>query len=148
MWEKLFELALFVRSSGTHRKPTEILKTFLKTSSNQENRLSKDERKKLNDVFAFLHSAYNHSELGKTRLASDHTHFYIMATALLGSTLLAEIADQVLVAKLESFGKLLDEKSPGNPEVSKYRALSSKQTTDAEKRKSRQILFIDIVKGL
>jgi hypothetical protein len=30
MWEKLLELALFVRSSGTHRKPTEILKSFIK----------------------------------------------------------------------------------------------------------------------
>ena len=30
MWEKLLELALFVRSGGAHRKPTEILKSFIK----------------------------------------------------------------------------------------------------------------------
>jgi hypothetical protein len=39
MWEKLFEFALFVRSGGVHRKPTEILKTFIKTAGAEEPRL-------------------------------------------------------------------------------------------------------------
>jgi len=30
MWERLLELALFARSGGKHRKPSEILKTFIK----------------------------------------------------------------------------------------------------------------------
>lgn len=81
MWEKLLELALFVRSNGTHRKPTEILKSFIK-KPDVPAKLSKRERKALTKTFTFLKSAYGKSKsLEASRLAMDQTHFYTMATA-------------------------------------------------------------------
>jgi hypothetical protein len=70
MWEKLLELALFVRSNGTHRKPTEILKSFIK-KPDVPAKLSKDEKAKLTRTFDFLKTAYSKSNLATTRLGTD-----------------------------------------------------------------------------
>src|SRR5437870_2234580 len=110
MWERLFELALFVRS-GKHRKPTEILKTFIKAPSAEAPKLSPEERATLTSAFVFLQKAYK-SELKGTRLATDQTHFYIMATSLLGSDLVTRIDNEDLISKLLKFGQILDEKLP------------------------------------
>jgi hypothetical protein len=146
MWERLFEFALFVRSGGTHRKPTEILKSFLK--SKESERLSKEERRKLRAPFVFLAEAYRTSDLGATRLATDQTHFYTMVTALLASDLL-NLVD--LKRRLLTFSKLLaapGHKVPTDDErVARYLELSSKQTTDADKRRDRQQLFVDLIRS-
>jgi len=148
MWERLFELALFVRSGGVHRKPTEILKAFLKPASVGHNKLSKAERSKLTYAFKFLRDAYKNSDLGNTRLASDQTHFYIMITSLLASDLLARVEHAELAKKLTKFGKLIAARSTSDSEIRQYLDLSSKQTTDAEKRKERQKLFVETVNRL
>jgi hypothetical protein len=145
MWERLFELALFVRSGGAHRKPTEILKTFIKTPGAEEKRLSPGEKATLTNAFKFLRDAYAKSDLGSTRLATDQTHFYVMATSLLTEGFLGSADRQKLVKQLVAFGKLIGAKSTTNVDVQRYLALSSKQTTDAEKRKDRQKLFVEIV---
>lgn len=152
MWEKLFELALFVRSGGVHRKPTEILKTFIKTANVEEKKLTKAERSKLTKAFTFLRSAYATSGLSSTRLATDQTHFYTMITSLLDgawpSVANTDADASKLVKKLVAFGKLIAAKSPSNEDVQQYLQLASKQTTDAEKRKDRQKLFVDIINSL
>lgn len=100
-------------------------------------------------MFNFLRKAYSTSDLQETRLASDQTHFYIMVTSLLRDGLLKEDTDQkFLIGKLVSFGKLIGAKSSSNSAVEKYLELSSRQTTDAEKRKDRQKQFVLIVNSL
>jgi hypothetical protein len=89
MWERLFELALFVRS-GRHRKPTEILKSFIKAPDVSQDRLSSDERRELQRTFDFLADAYRKSELNKTRFATDQTHFYTMVTTIIAKHMLDE----------------------------------------------------------
>ncbi|MGA7079135.1 MAG: DUF262 domain-containing protein [Terriglobales bacterium] len=153
MWEKLLELALFVRSCGRHRKPSEILKTFIKSVDVKHDRLAKTERAKLTAVFSFLHAAYNNSALGSTRLATDQTHFYIMATSLLCSDLLTRFEHDLLTRKLIKFVTLLEDFTPVEPEemtplteaLSRYRSLSTEKTTDAVRRKERQQEFIKAI---
>jgi hypothetical protein len=153
MWEKLFELALFVRS-GKHRKPAEILKRFIKSADTPEPKLSKHERAKLTEVFSFLREAYKNSTLGETRLATDQTHFYTMATALLESDLLAATDHAVLTHKLARFGNILDGKEPVprnkalRAEIKSYLEAAAKQTTDTSKRQSRGANFIQAIRLL
>lgn len=149
MWEKLLELALFVRSNGTHRKPTEILRSFIKKPDIPD-KLKKQERQKLTRVFSFIKVAYKESSLlEKSRLATDQTHFYTMATALLSSDLLDRLKEQDLISKLAKFAVLIEKAvdpkkeeeegaTPLEKAVAKYREISSEKTTDATRRKDRQ----------
>jgi len=153
MWEKLFELALFTRS-GKHRKPAEILKTFIKAPATvKEARLTSDEKARLHKVFSFLREAYGTSALGDTALATDQTHFYTMATALLGSDLLTKFPEDVLVKKLTRFGRIIDGKE-SRPRGrlrqlwKKYEEVSSKQTTDVSRRDTRLKDFVEIITQL
>ena len=138
------------RSGGIHRKPTEILKTFMKTNLNEEKKLSPLEKSKLMRVFMFLRDAYAQSELGTSRLATDQTQFYTMATTLLGDVwdLSNDVTKPGLIKKLVAFSKLLAAKSTNDDDMIQYLVLSSKQTTDAKKRKDRQTLFVNIVNRL
>ena len=147
MWEKMFEFALFVRSNGAHRKPTEILKTFIKTSKEEEKKLSKAERARLTAVFNFLREAYTKCDLGTTRLATEYSHFYIMVTTLLDADKMT-IDTPYIVRKLEAFGKLIGKDSTNDTYVNQYIELSSKQTTDTAKRKERTNLFIKVLEYL
>ncbi len=152
MWEKLLELALFVRSNGTHRKPTEILKSFIK-KPDVPAKLSKKERATLTGAFGFLKQAYKTPPLAESRLATDQTHFYSMATALLSSDLLKRYSEDVLTKKIAKFAKLIEK--PHDPHkfstdpleqvVSKYQSLSTEKTTDASRRKERQQDFIKAI---
>ena len=146
MWEKLLELALFVRSNGTHRKPTEILKSFIKKPDVPE-KLKKRERVVLTRAFNFLKSAYGKSlPLATSRLATDQTHFYTMATALLSGDLFGRFDESGLTAKLAKFASLIEKapESKATPmsaldkSISRYRELSTEKTTDATRRKERQ----------
>jgi hypothetical protein len=56
--------------------------------------------------------------------------------------------DRPLVRKLVKFAKLIADKSTLDPRVQKYIELSSRQTTDAEKRKDRQNAFTEIMFNL
>lgn len=153
MWERLLEIVLFLKTKR-HRKPAEILKSFISKPERRLGRLSKAEAKELKRPFTFLRKAYKKSGLAATRLATDQTHFYILITSLLGSTLLDDFPEGVLTNKLVSFGKILDggDKVPKDKKlqaaIDDYLNISTKQTTDVEKRKDRQNRFIEIVKSL
>lgn len=151
MWEKLFELALFVRSGGKHRKPTEILKTFIKAPGEQLKKLSREEKSKLGAAFDFLKAAYKNG-LVRSRMATDQTHFYTMVTSLLNSDLLDTIKHEDLTARLGQFGRVIDgkEKAPKSLSVNvrNYLEVSAKQTTDVSRRESRQREFLTIIRGL
>lgn len=153
MWEKLLELALFVRSGGNHRKPTEILKSFIKKPDIPA-KLSSSERSSLTRTFAFLKTAYNKSQsLEKSRLATDQTHFYTMATALLNSDILGRIDESTLIQRITRFASLIEkpydpQKTPQDDlerSVAKYLSLSSEKTTDATRRKERQVEFVKAI---
>lgn len=153
MWEKLLELALFVRSRGTHRKPTEILKSFIKKPEIPE-KLSRSERSSLTKTFTFLKSAYRNSRsLETSRLATDQTHFYTMATALLNSDMLDRIDQPALIQRITKFASLIEksidpQKVPQDDlekSVAKYLSLSSEKTTDAARRKERQVEFVKAI---
>jgi hypothetical protein len=151
MWERLFELALFVRSGGKHRKPSEILKSFIKAPTVAHPKLSGSERSKLNCIFAFLADAYRATDLAKTRLGTDQTHFYTMATALLSTNLVEETDANHLAESLTAFGLAID----GTPLIKSkaygalirsYQEFSAKQTSDVSRRAKREQLFIDAIK--
>ncbi len=152
MWEKLLELALFVRSNGTHRKPTEILKSFIKKPDIPA-KLSKKERAALTATFQFLKEAYKTPSLGDSRLATDQTHFYTVATSLLHSDLLKRYGTVDLIKKFAKFSQLIDKpydphevsNDPLEQAVSTYQALSTEKTTDASRRRDRQKEFIKAV---
>jgi hypothetical protein len=154
MWEKLLELSLFVRSGGQHRKPAEILKTFIKTKGDTLPRLSKEERRALTVAFTFLRKAYTTTRLKTTRLATDQTHFYIMVTALLDSDLLTTIDQKDLINRLLEFANLIEGKSalprggPLRSAIRTYLALSTEKTTDVSRRKERQTKFVQAIKLL
>jgi Protein of unknown function DUF262 len=149
MWEKLLELALFVRSNGTHRKPTEILKSFIK-KPDAPAKLSKRERNALTTAFQFLKQAYKTSTLGDSRLATDQTHFYSMVTSLLSSDLLTRYSEDVLTKKLVKFANRIEKPpefstDPLKQAISRYQSLSTEKTTDAARRKERQQEFIKAI---
>lgn len=152
MWGKLMELALFVRNGNAHGKGADVLKKFI--DKGQEDALTIEEKRKLRRAFTFLDQAYRSTDLADTRLASDYSHFYILATSLLSSNLFPHGADEQartsLAEKFTKFGRMLDSK-PGadkNSDIEEYLSLSARQTTDAKKRKQRQTLFEKIVRGL
>lgn len=150
MWERLFELALFVRSGGKHRKPTEILKSFIKAPMTDQPRLTSQERAELSRVFDFLEQAYKTTDLGKTRLATDQTHFYTMVTALLNSKLVENSDFEKLVESLTAFALAIDgtyaiKSKTFATLLAEYRNLSTKQTSDVSRRARREELFLEAV---
>jgi hypothetical protein len=153
MWERLLEVVLFSKTKK-HRKPVEILKTFISNRDPQSPRFFKAEEKKLREIFRFLQHAYRTTDLSKTRLVTDQTHFYIMVTSLIGDDLLCNFSVPELIEKLVTFGKILDEKSliPKNTRLNRnikeYDELSKRQTTDVSRREQRQMKFIEIISSM
>jgi len=149
MWERLLEIVLFCRSNR-HRKPVEVLKSFIGVSANPSPRITAQEKKRLRTTFKFLKDAYQTSKLADTRLAKDQTHFYILITSLLGTDLLGRYESQVLVTKMVRFAELLDfgsilpedTKAKLASAVKKYRELATRQTTDVARREDRQKQFL------
>jgi hypothetical protein len=155
MWEKLLELTLFVRSGGRHRKPSEILKTFIKSADTRQEKLTKGEKAKLTAAFTFLERAYKNTYILISRLATDQTHFYTLASSLLASDLLASYKEDVLIDKLAKFARLID--GADDPAlhgeqiaepIKRYLDLSTEKTTDAARRKERQQQFTQALKIL
>jgi len=148
MWERLLEIALFVRTS-THRKPVEILREFMAAGGRKKQaRLDAKELKKLREIFAFLKDAYKGS-LGTSRVATDQTHFYTMVTSMSKSDLLARYGESQLLKKLEAFAALLTGATKAPAGLKKpfesYRDLSVSKTTDASRRVERDRLFTQII---
>jgi hypothetical protein len=160
MWGKLMELALFVRNGNKHGKGSDVLKKFVEKK--EEEALTSAETKSLRRLFTFLDEAYKKG-LGQTRLATDYSHFYIMATSLLSGLLpiptgtlsspSVRAERDALTAKLKKFGNILasppTKRTDGEEtDIERYLSLSSKQTTDAKKREQRQKLFKEIIGSL
>jgi hypothetical protein len=153
MWEKMLELALFVRSEGVHRKPSEILNSFI-AESDRPAKLTGSERTVLTSAFGFLRRAYRYSSLKDSRLATDQTHFYTMVTTLLGSDLIERFKEDELINKLAKFGVLAEspKSAPKGSQLRKilkdYLDISAKQTTDQSRRQERQDRFIQAIELL
>jgi len=151
MWERLFELALFCRS-GQHRKPVEILKEFIRAKKTDTSKLTGAEATRINRVFGFIAEGYRNFALAETRWATDQTHFYILATALFSLAKSGTTLDQTWYKKLISFDSFLaGHATPPKQvkaDVKAYTDLSSRQTTDAAKRKSREDILIRFLRTL
>jgi hypothetical protein len=152
MWELLVEMTLFLRT-GAHRKPIEILKSFIRAKAGQpgQKRISGDEQNKLRAVFAFLGKAYKSRKLSQTRLCTNQIHFYTMVTSIIACDLLGQHSESDLTRKLAAFGQILDGRvAPRTLEetVSAYRDLSTRQTTDVRRREMRQEQFIKAIEAL
>jgi hypothetical protein len=152
VWERLLEIVLFFRTKK-HRKPVEILKTFIRTPDQKSPRLTKSEEKRLRKIFAFLDKAYKTTELGTLRLATDQTHFYIMITSLIGGDLLVHFSESDLVQKLVAFARILDGAAMPKDKklasaIKRYQEVSARQTTDVVRREERQTKFIEAISAL
>jgi hypothetical protein len=153
MWERLTELALFVRT-GKHRAPIAILRAFIKGGQKEkEAALTKNEVRQLTTAFSFLATAYASSPaLAASKLAMDQPRFYTMVCALMASDLLSSFSPAELTSRLTVFGQIIDKKSPVPAGLEKtftdYADLAEKQTTNSGRRDERQKLFIAAVKAL
>lgn len=150
MWERMLEIVQFSRTLK-HRKPVEILKSFISKPDQPSPLLRPSEEKQLKRIFTFLGHAYKESPLAATKLAVDQTHFYSMVTAIIGGKLLEEYDPSALMSKLVRFSNVLEEKEilpDGHmaiDSIKKYQALSVKQTTDVSRREDRQKQMITAI---
>ena len=150
MWERLLEFALFFRTK-THRKPVDILKSFIGGAGTGGKKLKTDEIRGLRAVFRWLLGAYRSTSLGQSRLATDQTYFYTMLTSILRNDLHIRIAEPELRRKLAFIGEVLDGKIVPRAALRKIfsaiEAESRKQTTDSSRRQERERLFILLVES-
>lgn len=152
MWERLLELAIFALTKE-HRKPVDILKGFMSGKQSNKFRLTKKDAGMLREVFRFLKHAYKTTPLDISRLATDQTHFYILATSLLSSGLFGGADSNTLSAALVRIAQAVEphasKLSPAADKLLKqYLKLSERQTTDVVKRKDREVLFKKLVNSV
>jgi hypothetical protein len=103
MWELLVEIILFSRTRK-HRNPVEILKSFIRTGQEGQEKVSVSEQKKLRRLFRFFVKAYKDVMLSGTRLATNQIHFYTVITSVIGGGLLANYGEGDLIRRLAEFG--------------------------------------------
>lgn len=149
MWERLTEIALFTQSQK-HRLPADILKGFIKAKSKDSHQKAMDraEVKKLRGVFAYLKQAYTTSGLSDTSMATDAPQFYTLATSLIATDLMSRYTATELGKKLKRIAALVSGKEAVGPlrdDVAQYKDLSSKQTTNLARRKTRQEVLIRLI---
>lgn len=148
MWEKLLEIALFVRSRK-HNSASAALKEFIAPrKGEQASMLKKSELAQLRSAFTFLNSI--RSRLGTSRLLTDQTHSYTLVTSLIGSDLVSKYGKQDLTDRIIRFAVLIDEPGRKPPKViskvlDEYREESTKQTTHLSRRINRDQLFIKLI---
>jgi hypothetical protein len=153
MWEKLLEIVLFAQSRK-HRKPVEILKGFISRSSIPSQRLTPKEVRDLRLVFRFLANCYRKTTLAKSKLSTDHTHFYTMVTSIISGNLFDRFPHTQLMEKLAKFGGILDgtmrppRRGGARTLFKEYQELSTKQTTDVSRRTERGQKFVEILELL
>jgi hypothetical protein len=158
MWQQLLEIVLFYQSKR-HRKPGDILKSFISGSHDPSQRLpplATSDEKGLRRIFRFVAGAYRKSSLRETSLATDQTRFYTMITTLIDSDLLARYSQSELIAKLVALDKALQgwlsKEIRNNKKISKsveqFVVLSSDRTTDAPRREDRQKKFLEIINAV
>jgi len=151
MWERLLEFIVFYRTK-LHRKPVDILKSFIGGAKSTSQKLDSGEIRDLRNLFRFLNSAYKTNGLGQSRLATDQTYFYTMLTTLLNHASLSSLPESELRRKLAAVGDVLDGKtSPRKDLRATFKALeleSKKQTTDVSKRKDREMYFLTLLNAI
>jgi hypothetical protein len=153
MWQSLLEIALFYQSKK-HRKPVDILKSFISGSHDATQRfpaLSMPQQKALRKLFKFVNRAYKTSPLGTTSLATDQTRFYTMMSTLIATDVMVRITEDELVQRLVAFGNIVDGNTPKPTAkkllatVNRYVLLSSDRTTDTPRRDERQTKFVEAI---
>src|SRR6266581_607262 len=150
MWERLTELALFVRSKR-HRAPVSILKAFITSKDDELNeRLTQQELTSFRRVFAFLDSAYKqYPSIQSSRLATDQPQFYTLVTTLLSSDLFGQFSEDSLAARISKAAKLLSGEILPTPELKKqlstYKDRATKQTTNPDRRTKRQEILTKLI---
>lgn len=156
MWERLLEIAIFAITKQ-HRKPVDVLKEFIGSRREQletVHELGKDYLKNLREIFRFLKKAYVLShQLSVSKLATDMTHFYTMVTTFLNSDLIRTEPFDKLVTKLVKFSDLINKNGKGAEpkirfKIKNYLELSTKHTTDVDRRKKREESFLNIINNL
>ena len=152
MWEKLLELAVFTVTKE-HRKPVDILKGFITRQHAGKYRLTSAQKRLLRDVFRFIKETYQSSIVGQSRLATDHTHFYIIATTLISTNLFGGTDRPTLISRLSQIAEAMQpgaSKLPGSAGtlLNQYMKASEKQTTDVAKRKDRVAMFSQLIAKL
>ena len=154
MWQQMLEIVLF-QQSKRHRKPGDILKAFISGSHDPKQKfpaMTASDKRALKTIFKFLATAYQTSGLARTSLATDQTRFYTMVTALIGSNVMSAYSPDELVERLVKLSLVLDEKvDPKNKkleeQVDEFILLASDRTTDAPRRDTRQILFLEMLQS-
>lgn len=160
MRERLFEFALFAQTSQ-HRKPSQILKDYIsrKPQSVIPTKLDSHQVNLLKKVFEFLEMAGKKWNFYQTRMASEHTHFYILVTYLINEirnverAKIKEVLSDSKAQKIASFDGLFVGRTRTTNEalanqIRQYREISEKQTTDVKKRQDREQLVRDILNSL
>lgn len=153
-WQILLELAMF-QESRRHRKPIDILKSFIRASRDAEGgniaALKSKDAKALRAVFAFLSRAYRVPSLKSSSLATDHTRFYSLATTLIAHPFLEAMDEDELIRRIETVSQLIDGKKhlAGNPRVTKavkkFLGLVSDRTTDTPRRDDRHLALVEAI---
>jgi hypothetical protein len=146
MWERLLELAVFAETSN-HRKPVDILKMFISSKNANAVQVTKQNIRKLREVFNFLEKVCRRG-LDKTKLVLDTTYFYTMVTTLLKHSDLIR-KEPKLGEKLITVSSFIQKGShPNAKQDSKLKhlmTLSAKRTTDTGNREDRGNLFLDLI---
>lgn len=155
MWERLLEIAIFLKTKF-HKKPVDILNNFINSGvSNKNQKLNKQEQKKIKIVFDFLKKIYSEKHLAESKLATDATQFYALVTALIDSDFIETMSFELLSNNIENFAKVIENpksqkkvlKIDVRKELDEYIDLSMKHTTDPTKRARREAILRSFISG-
>jgi hypothetical protein len=152
IWQKLIEILLFTYNQE-HYKPSDILKGFIsKKDKIFSVRINPVLIKKAQEIFKFYWKLYRTKLLLDSKIALDQTHFYTSITTIIKYDLIHKHSEAVLMLKIESFCKLLENPSSSPRKlkllINKYITLSGSHTTDSSKRKERENIFNEIIEKI
>lgn len=147
IWERLTEIALFARS-GAHRVPSQILKAFISGGDIPNKRMTISELRRLRSAFDYLAATYRAiPSLMETKFATDQPQFYTLITSLLRTDLMDRFMPTAFAGRLDIVGKIMEGKiaTPPNLEqsVDEYHDISTKATTNQDRRVRRQEILIE-----
>ncbi len=147
IWERMLELTIFAEKK-VHLKPVDVLKMFISGKPSEKIKISKDAKDRLRKVFLFLDQVYRNG-LSNTKLASDNTFFYTMATTFLKQPDLIDTVKK-LPEKLKILASSLKQGHSTNKGYDKNLkeliSYSAKHTTDVKNRDERERLFLALLK--
>ena len=147
MWQRLIEIALFVKTR-LHRKPSSILRGMI--LGKIEEVLTPIDIRAVRRIFKKVRALYKSTSLGESKFAEDATYFYDMITYLVSRIDTPININQDALCQLAALLALKKEKLPSVhvDKITEYSQLVSKQTTEPSRRKNRQLLFADLVDAI